>query len=64
MPTIHSMQAAMPRCPGLTSNLSHNRTHRQSCGHAMKWDHAAAVWSCLHHGPRLDGEQAAATLHG
>ena len=63
MPTIDSMQAAVPRCPGLSSNLSHDRSHRQPCGHAMRWDHGAGHWTCLHHGPRLDGEAAAAFLH-
>jgi hypothetical protein len=28
----------------------------------MKWDHAAGTWSCDDHGPRLDGDEAAARL--
>jgi hypothetical protein len=62
MPTIDVMQQAVPCCPGLFSNISHNRTHRQLCGVAMKWDHAAARWYCHRHGPRLDGDEAAARL--
>jgi hypothetical protein len=62
MPTIDSMQDAVPTCPGLSSNLSHDRTHRVPCGHALRWDHSAASWNCEHHGPRLDGEEAAARL--
>ena len=62
MPTIDSMQDAVPRCPGLSSNLSHNRTHRVPCGYALRWDHDAESWNCDHHGPRLDGAEAAARL--
>ena len=62
MPTIDSMQDAVPRCPGLSSNMSHDRTHRVLCGFALKWDQAANSWSCDHHGPRLDGADAAARL--
>jgi hypothetical protein len=60
MPTIDSMQDAVPRCPGLSTNMSHDRTHRVHCGYALKWDHASSSWSCDHHGPRLDGAEAAA----
>ena len=35
MPTIDSIQDAVPRCPGLSSNLSHDRTHRVPCGYAL-----------------------------
>jgi hypothetical protein len=60
MPTIDSMQDAVPCCPGVHSNLSHNRTNRELCGRAMRWDHAAESWNCDHHGPRMDGAEAAA----
>ena len=62
MPTIDAIQEAVPRCPGLSSNLSHDRTHRQPCGRALRWDHAAGSWNCDHHGPRLDGAEAASRL--
>ena len=62
MPTIDAIQDAVPCCPGVHSNMSHNRTHREPCGRAMRWDHWAAHWCCSRHGPRLDGEQAAAQL--
>jgi hypothetical protein len=62
MPTIDSIQYAIPRCPGLSSNISHDRTHRDPCGRALQWDHDAGSWCCAHHGPRLDGEQAAARM--
>ena len=42
--------------------MSHDRTHRVPCGHALRWDHAAESWNCEHHGPRLDGAEAAARL--
>ena len=60
MPTIDSMQEAVPCCPGVPTNISHNRTNRQPCGRAMRWDHAAGSWHCDDHGPRLDGDEAAA----
>ena len=63
MPSIDSIQAAVPCCPGLSSNLRHDGTHRQPCGRAMNWDHGAGFWTCLDHGPRLDGAEAAAKLH-
>ena len=63
MPTIDSIQAAVPCCPGITSNLTYGRTHRQPCGRAMTWDHGHGFWACLLHGPRLDGAEAAANLH-
>jgi hypothetical protein len=59
MPSIDAMQDAVPRCPGLSSNLSHDRTHRQLCGRALRWDHTAESWNCDDHGPRLDGAEAA-----
>jgi len=62
MPSIDSIQEAVPRCPGLSSNLSHDRTHRVPCGYALTWDHDAGFWECDHHGPRLDGAEAAARL--
>jgi hypothetical protein len=62
MPTIDAIQAAVPHCPGISSNISHNRTHREPCGRALRWDHAAGAWCCCHHGPRLDGEEAADRL--
>ena len=62
MPTIDSMQEAVPCCPGLSSNLSHNRTNRQLCGRALRWEDATGVWCCDDHGPRLDGAEAAARL--
>ena len=60
MPTIDSMQDALPRCPGVSSNFSHNRTNRQLCGRAMRWEHVAGLWYCDDHGPLLDGDEAAA----
>lgn len=63
MPTIDSMQNAVPCCPGLSSNFSHNRTHRQLCGRALRWDHTAGLWCCDDHGPRLDGDEVAARHH-
>jgi hypothetical protein len=62
MPTIDALQQARPCCPGLFSNFSHGGTNRQLCGRAMQWDHAAGRWCCAHHGPRLDGDEAAARL--
>lgn len=59
MPSIDAMQDALPRCPGLSSNMSHNRTHRQLCGRALRWDHTAQSWNCEAHGPRMDGSEAA-----
>jgi hypothetical protein len=64
MPTIDAMQDAVPCCPGVSSNLSHGRTHRQLCGRALRWDQEAGSWNCDHHGPRLDGAEAAARLGG
>ena len=63
MPTIDSMQEAVPRCPGVSSNLSHNRTNRQLCGRALRWEDATGAWCCDDHGPRLDGAEAAARLN-
>jgi len=60
MPTIDSIQEAVPCCPGVSSNLSHNGTNRQLCGRAMRWEHAAGFWRCDDHGPRLGGAEAAA----
>jgi hypothetical protein len=62
MPTIDSIQEALPCCPGLFSNLSHDRTQRELCGRAMRWDDDAAQWRCDDHGPRLSGAEAAALL--
>ena len=62
MPTIDAMQDAVPCCPGVNSNISHQGTHREPCGRAMTWDHASGYWRCAHHGPRLDGAEAAAQL--
>ena len=62
MPTIDAMQDAVPCCPGLSSNFSHEGTNRQLCGRALKWDHEAGSWCCDDHGPRLDGAEAAARL--
>ena len=62
MPTIDAMQDAVPRCPGLSTNLSHDRTHRQLCGRALRWDHAGQSWHCDDHGPRLNGAEAATRL--
>jgi hypothetical protein len=60
MPSIDTMQAATPVCPGLSTNLMHHlRAPGDRCARAMRWQHDAEIWVCAAHGPRVTGAEAA-----
>ena len=51
-PSLATMQAATPKCPGAHTNVSTlgGLAGRIPCGRLMTWDPATQQWRCASHG--------------
>ena len=54
MPSLATIQAATPKCPGAHTNVSTlgGIASQIPCGRPMAWDGTAERWQCLTHGIR------------
>lgn len=67
MPTRADMEAAVPKCPGTTTQVRMGQGHalkHHPCGAPMRWEYEPERWRCCTKDAHvLSGEDAAAHMH-